>query len=337
MSICSYTQLWGDKIMRHLGHNLLLVKVARLYYEQNMTQSEIGTRLRISRQKVQRLIEQANREGIVQITIRPVMDSFADLEKALEANFGLKEAVIVETTAYDDQLTVAREVGAGAAEYLLRVIQPNDTIALSWGGSLLGMVNTLHANSHKVNLPKVKVVQCLGGLGDPNNETHAADLTRRLAQVFGGQAILLPTPAVAGSLNTKEAYLSDPYVSQCLKLAQQANLAFMGIGAPRSDSILVQEGNIISWATLLELIQQGAAGDINLRYFDSAGIAIPSQLNECTIGLTLEEIRAIDMVVGVAGGAAKYYAIMGAMTGKFIDVLVTDHVTAQRLVVNFQY
>src|SRR2546422_941150 len=132
-----------SRMIRATDHNRLLVKIARLYYEQDMTQGEIGKRLRLSRQKVQRLLHQARDQGVVRIGIRPMMGIFSDLEKSLEEQFGLREAVIVETSAHDNQPIVAREVGVGAAEYLLRVAQPHDRIVLSWGGSLLSLVNTL--------------------------------------------------------------------------------------------------------------------------------------------------------------------------------------------------
>ena len=76
---------------------------------------------------------------------------------------------------------------------------------------------------------------------------------------------------------------------------------------------------------------QGAVGDINLRYFDSNGRLIESMLNDRVIGLTLDDIRQIETVVGVAGGEAKLDAIRGALDGSLVDVLVTDHVTGQRL------
>lgn len=312
----------------------LLVKVARLYYEQELTQNEIGQQLGISRQKVQRLLGQARREGIVQIKIRPILGTFADLEGTLEQRFSLQEVIIVETASYDDQPLVAREVGAGAAVYLARIVQPGDAIAISWGGSLLGMVNTLQANPPDNPLDGVKVIQGLGGLGDPNNEVHAADLTRRLAQVLGGQAFLLPAPGVVGTIQAREALYHDPHVFQALELARSADLAVMGIGAPRPDSILVREGRIVQWPELAGLLELEAVGDINLRYFDKHGCLVPSDLDQRVIGLTLDEIRQINRVVGVAGGSAKYKAIRGALEGGFLKVLVTDHVTAQRLLVD---
>jgi len=317
-------------MIRATDYNRLLVKIARLYYEQDMTQEEIGRRLRLSRQKVQRLLRQAREQGVVRIGIRPMMGIFSDLEKSLEDHFSLREAVVVETGFYEDQPTVAREVGVGAAEYLLRVVQSHDRIVLSWGGSLLAMVNTL-SHHPPMEHKDVKIVQGLGGLVDPSNEIHAADLTRRLARCLGARALLLPAPGIAGSRSTRDAFWKDPHVAEALRQARAANLAFMGIGAPRPDSILVQEGTIVSWLELAALKKHGAVGDINLRYFDDRGRKVSSDLDQRVIGLTLSEIKKIQHVVGVAGGAEKFRAIRAALVGKLVDVLVTDHVTAQQL------
>src|SRR3989304_2039893 len=172
--------------MTPLENNRLLVKIARLYYEQDFTQREVGERLRLSRQKVQRLLQQAKEQGVVQINLRPGMGVFSDLEAALEQRFNLREAVVVETTDFEDQHIVAREVGAGAAEYLMRIVQSQDSIVVSWGGSLQGLVNTLYAGPQRIDLQGVKVIQGLGGLGNPKKEVHAADLTRRFHQVQYG-------------------------------------------------------------------------------------------------------------------------------------------------------
>ena len=311
-------------------NNRLLVKVARLYYEEELTQAQIAERLRISRQKAQRLIRQARSEGVVQIAINPIIGIYSDLEKALEKRFRLREAVVVETTAYEDQPTVARELGAGAAEYLLRILRPHDKIVISWGGSLLGMVNTL-AFSARADVEDISVIQGLGGLVDPNHEEHATELVRRLARCLSAKAILLPAPGVAGSEAARDAFLKDPFVSKALSLACSANIALMGIGAPDPNSLLVREGSIVTFQQLSELAQLGAVGDINLRYFDKHGAPIRSDLDDNVIGLTLNQIQEIHHVVGIAGGAAKLAAIGGALEGRLIHALITDHTTAHRL------
>ena len=308
----------------------LIVKVAGLYYEQDMTQAQIGERLGLSRQKVQRLLRKSRDEDIVHITIRPIMGSYCDYEKALEERYGLREAMVIETTAYEDQTVVARELGAGAAAYLMRVIRPNERIVLSWGGTLLEMVNAcLHYP--RLDLQEVMVIQGLGGLVDPNHEAHATELTRRLAGFLGGRGLILPAPGLAGSSRAHRAFCSDPSVVKVLAKARSSTIALMSIGTPRKESILIKEGTIVTWPELADLLKQGAVGDINLRYFDEHGQALASELDSRVIGLTLEEIKRIGHVVGIAGGVAKFKAIRAALEGKLIDVLITDDVTAERL------
>jgi DNA-binding transcriptional regulator LsrR (DeoR family) len=314
---------------REAVSNDLLVKIAKLYYLDDLTQLQISRRLGLSRQKVQRLIQTAREKGVVQITIRPAWNMSADLERQLERRFSLQEALVVETSEYDDHDRVAPALGAAGADYLLRVVNDGDSIAISWGSTLRAVVDALPRLGKP--LQNVRVIQALGGLGNPNTEIHASDLTRRMARIFAAEAVLLPAPGVVKNLAAHEALLEDFYVAQALAGARKANIAVMSLGVPRQDSVLMREGQIVSWPELTCLREQGAVGDINLRYFDGQGQAIPSDLDGRTISLTIEEIHRIDRVVVIAGGRRKFKAIAAALHGQIPDVLITDSTTAKRL------
>ena len=316
------------KSMETVGNDLL-VKIAKLYYLDDLTQLQISRRLGLSRQKVQRLIQTAREKGIVRITIQPSWNTSADLERRLERQFSLEEAIVVETAEYDDHDRVAPALGAAGADYLLRVVSDGDSIAISWGSTLRAVVDALPRLGKPLH--NVRVIQALGGLGNPNTEVHASDLTRRMAQIFAAEAFLLPAPGVVKTAAAHEAPLEDFYVAQALAAARKANIAVMSLGVPRQDSLLMREGQIVSWPELTSLREQGAVGDINLRYFDGQGQAIPSDLDGRTISLTIEEIRRIDRVVVVAGGRRKFKAIAAALHGRIPDVLITDSTTAKRL------
>lgn len=315
--------------MEAFEYKRLLSQISRLYYLDNLTQQQIAGKLSLSRQKVQRFLKRAREEGVVRISIQPVTGVFPELERKLEKKYGLREAVVTEVFSYEDQVRSSLEVGAAAAEYLVRIISPGDRIVISWGGGLKGVVSALAGMEAPAKT--ITVVQGLGGFGDPNNEVHGADLTRRLARYLGGKAVLLPSPGVAGSKEAKEKLLLDPYIAAALREGRGADVAVMAIGAPRRNSILVQEGKITSWGELQGLISRGAAGDINLRFFNEQGTAVKSDFDDRVIGLTLEEIKKIDCVIGIGGGAAKEAAIRGALKGNLIDVLVTDRISAEKL------
>jgi DNA-binding transcriptional regulator LsrR (DeoR family) len=84
-------------------------------------------------------------------------------------------------------------------------------------------------------------------------------------------------------------------------------------------------------AELDDLLQKGAVGDIALRYFDAEGRGVGSEINDRIIGITLEQLKRGPKVVAASGGPEKVPAIRAALRGGLIDVLVTDSVTAGRL------
>jgi deoxyribonucleoside regulator len=47
--------------------------------------------------------------------------------------------------------------------------------------------------------------------------------------------------------------------------------------------------------------------------------------------MSLSELKKVETVVGIAGGAEKFDAILGALNGQYVDVLITDHITAGKL------
>jgi DNA-binding transcriptional regulator LsrR (DeoR family) len=303
----------------------LLYKLAKAYYEDNLTQGEIGRRFGLSRIKVSRLLQQARDERIVQITIISPQESNAELERELERRFGLDEAVIVFPSSYDKE-TVVQELGPPAAECLLRSLQGNEVISISWGTTLLSVVEALSLQAW----PEVKVVQMLGGLGRPESETYGADLVHRMAQVFGARPRMIPSPGVVTNKLVRDALLTDPQISDTLALAAQADVAMVGIGRPTPGSVVLESG-ILSEDELNQLEALGSVGDIALRFFDAQGQAVRHEICDRMIGLDLNQIQKIPRVMGVAGGDEKFEVIRAALRGKLISVLVTDDRTATRL------
>jgi DNA-binding transcriptional regulator LsrR (DeoR family) len=305
----------------------LLSKVSKLYYEQGLTQHEIAERLRLSRPKVSRLLQQARADGIVQITVLSPPGIYASVEEELESRFGLQEAVVVDAGASDAPGAVSREIGAAAADYLQRTVGDGDVIGIAWGSTLNAMVSAVSS----MDARDAHVVQIIGGLGSPESEVHATDLCRRLAQALGCRLTLLPAPGIVDSSAVKRALESDRHVRAALELQQNLTVAFVGIGAPTPSSVVMRDGFIMSEDELGSLRALGAVGDIALRFFDAEGRAVRSELDERVIGITLDDLKRVQRVVGVAGGEQKDAVIRAALAGKLVDVLVTDVSTARRL------
>ena len=314
--------------MARIDELRLMTKVARLYYVDRLRQTEIAEQLDISQATTSRLLKRAQDEQIVRISLNAPVGIHADLERRLEATYGLKEAIVVESLANDKQ--IMRDLGSAAAFYLNTTLKANEVIGISsWSASLLSTVDAMMPVTRPIG---AQVVQILGGVGTPTAESNAVHIVSRLAMLVQGQSILLPVPAVVGGLDTRQLYLQDPFVCETIERFASVTLALIGIGSLEPSDLLASSGNIFLPQELQALRDQGAVGDVCLRYFDADGAPVQTPLNDRVIGMELEQLRKVKRSVGIAGGERKQAAIRGALRGGYINVLITDLHTAQALV-----
>jgi DNA-binding transcriptional regulator LsrR (DeoR family) len=304
----------------------LLHKVARAYYDDGLTQQQIGERFGLSRVKVSRLLRSAREEKIVQITIAPPQSSNAGIEQQLEQRYGLKEALVVTPSSYVPAVLVG-ELGPVAAACLTRGLQGGEVVAVSWGTAVLAVVDALQPAS----LPEVRVVQLIGGLGELEARTHGADLVRRMAQALGAKPRLIHAPGIVKDKTVRDALVMDAQVADTLELAGRADVALVGLGILAPDSTLLAGGNTPTQAEAGELNVLGVAGDIALQFFDGAGRKVAHPIHDRIVGTDLETIKRIPRIIGVAGGKEKVPVIRAALHGGLINVLVTDDQTAAQL------
>lgn len=306
----------------------LLLKVSKLYYEKQLTQQEISERLKLSRPKVSRLLKQAEEVGVVKINIIPQPGIHTDLEDALENKYGLKEAVVVDVSEPATQIAVSREVGVAAADYFSRAVNDPCIIGISWGTTLRAMVDAVHA----MDCHNSQVVQLIGGLGMPESEAHATYILRRLVAQIGSKLSILNVPGIVDNIGVKKAVLSDSHVRELFEMFAKIDIAFVGIGVPTPESVVMRDGTILTKDQMEMLMEKGAVGDICLRYFDDDGKSIQSDVDARVIGITLDELKKIDRVVGITGGPQKEKVIRAALIGKLINVLITDQQSAKKLI-----
>jgi DNA-binding transcriptional regulator LsrR (DeoR family) len=306
----------------------LVIKVAYLYYTQQQKQSDIARQLDISQATVSRILKRAEEEGIVRITVNMPIGAYAQLESDLCAKYDLKAAIVVHCDAEDEE-TILHHIGSAAAYYVETTISKNEVVGLSsWSSTLLAMVNSMHPLAKATG---AKVVQILGGVGNPSAEVYASRITERFANLVQGEAIYLPVPGVTSSLEMHAELVANPFVRRAITLFDEITLALVGIGSIEPSNLLASSGNVFSTEELDMLRERGAIGDICLRFFDQQGQPVITPLNERVISMKLEQLKNAKRSVGIAGGARKTEAIRSAMMGRWINVLITDHLTAYRL------
>jgi DNA-binding transcriptional regulator LsrR (DeoR family) len=309
----------------------LISKVSILYYLQDYRQQDIAKRLHLSRPKVSRLLKEARERGIVQITVNSNNNSSnLELETGLEQKYNLDEVVITEVDellASKNTLVMRNQIGMAAANYLQRTISDNEVIGITWGTTLQAMLQSLQPQLTN----NIHIVQTTGGVGRPEAGANAAELSRKLSHLLTGRLTLLPAPGIVSNKDARKAYLSEQNVKSAMDSFSKLTSAFAGIGALTTNPIFRDNESIISKKIQNEIKKSGAVGDIALRFFDKDGSPVHTSLDDHLIGITLNEFKEIKHTVGIAGGEQKLTAIRGALKGGLIKVLITDHITATKL------
>jgi DNA-binding transcriptional regulator LsrR (DeoR family) len=307
----------------------LMAKVARMYYVQGIRQQGITERLQVHQSTVSRMLKRAREANIVRFNVAAPPGIYSDLEDHLISAFHLKDAVVIDASTEEDQLV--RELGATAAYYLETTLKPGMRIGISsWSRSLFAMVDALNPGDY---CKGGKVVQILGGVGNIGVQQEAAMyLAQRLAASIGATAILLQSPAVVASAEARRVLSREPLVRDAVQNFEHLDIAFVGIGSMAPSRLLASSGNVFSAEERADLSRLGAVGDICFRYFDSQGVPIKSALMQRVIGIDPTMLRAVGRVIGIAGGKRKLQAILAALRGDWIDVLISDRRTAEGLI-----
>ncbi len=316
--------------MARIDELRLMTKVARLYHEQGLRQTEIAESQNLSQSTVSRLLKRAEQEQIVRVTVSVPHGVYTDLEEALVGTFGLRDAVVADCVREDDDESVARDIGRAAAYYLETTLTPGECIGVSsWSSTILAMVEVMHQIPRPVD---ARVIQILGGAGEPQAKVHAAYLASRLGELVRGEVTFLPAPGLVDSADVRQILLNDSSIREVIQSFDQITLALVGIGAVKPSPLLASSGNIFATEELDMLRENGAVGDILYRFFDGDGKVVQTPLADRVTGMDFDQLRRVNRVIGIAGGTRKFAAIRGALKGGLINTLITDRFTAERLV-----
>jgi DNA-binding transcriptional regulator LsrR (DeoR family) len=304
----------------------LLAKAARLYFLEDRSQDDVAAVLGTTRSNVSRMLKQARDLGIVQIRIVDPARRDHELEEALRDRYGLTDVRVLEVTPETDVLA---GVGRLAVRWLDETLRDGQVVALSWGQTLQAVVRAVDGLSRR----DVEVVQLVGGLSALASALTGQELVRELSERMGARHRYLHAPALFGSAEALALMLREKAIADALDAAKMADIAMVGIGAPgigSSASLIDALG--LSPAQRADFDASGAVGDVCARFYDLSGREVPSVVSERVLAVTLDDLRAIPTVAGVATGREKAPAILGAVHGRIIDVLICDQEAARAVV-----
>ena len=301
-----------------------MMSAAWLYYEDQLTQSDIAELLGVSRATIINYLHEARRQGVVKITIANEHFAAMQLAQKIRDHFGLERCIVIP----DDQgrRAPALRVGEAGAQLLASLVVPGDVLGVSWGQTVLALSHSIARQP----VPDLSVIQITGSMM-ATYEFSPELCTSNIADRFGARCINLHAPALVSRAEIKTLLYQEPALIPQLELLQTCSKIVFGVGNLELDSTIFGSGTVTPTA-VQPYLDKGAVAVIAGRFIDRAGHPIHDHLDDRMIGLTMEEIDRIPMRICLAGGASKVAAIRAALDGHHASILVTDELAARGLV-----
>jgi lsr operon transcriptional repressor len=205
-------------------------------------------------------------------------------------------------------------------------LRPGGSLGVGWGETVSRVIAATNFGA----VGPVHMVTLTGGVEGylPTILSSKGEVSAESSEVTS--ATVIPTPIMASTPALAAALRDEPTVQQVLKQACGVEHALVGVGTPAPDATIVHMG-YLNPADVRGLRERGVVGDILGQFFDADGNVVELPIHDRRIGIELSDLVHVPKVVGVAGGLHKAQAILGALHGGFLDVLVTNELVAIRL------
>jgi len=243
---------------------------------------------------------------------------FSHLAGQLEHRLGIQEVIVVSGDA-DQSDWVKKELGRVGARLIKQRVREGDVIAVTGGSTIASVAEYLTPSPV---FRTVQFVPARGGLGE-KVELQGNTLVSSMAAKVGGSYRLLHVPDRL-SPEAVQSLAADPQVAEILSTVRSAHIVLHGIG----DALTMARRRKFSEDELAQLQQAGAVSEAFGYYFNANGEIV---YRMPTIGLQLEDVKAADLVVSIAGGSSKAKAILSFSKQSCQNVLITDEGAARTL------
>lgn len=292
------------------------LEAAKLYYMEDLSQSQIAKKMCISNATVSRLLQFARDKGIVQVTIENPLYDPAEMSQLLTEHYDLPIQVVPDM--YGGESTTLDSLGRYTAEYLAETIQSGDTIGIGWGKTIKAVAE--HMNPTTVD--NVEVVMLKGTTSLSYAENYAYDSIFDFARSFHTHPNFLPLPTIFDSAQTKELVEQDRFIKNVLELGRKANVALYTVGTVKKDALLFQMGYLTN--AQIRQLQNEAVGDI-LSHFIDVDLNIVSEELDCrTVGISLDDLGKKERGILIAAGSRKLIAVDATLRSRFCTEAIVD-------------
>jgi len=207
-------------------------------------------------------------------------------------------------------------------------LKDNIVLGTAWGTTLNATINALELESPPKN---IKIVQLVGALGEKSLDIDGHELVHDLVNKLGGEGYYLNTPYIVDSPETVEALMGVQSVCETMEMMKECDVGLIGIGSLKLDYSTFFNAGYLVLDEMKGLAVHGAVGNVCGLFFDVNGEPTAREFQQRSLTISRKDLINIPIRIGIAGGSGKIDAILGALRGQYINILVTDDLTASEI------
>ena len=298
----------------------LLSAMARRFYLEDASKTDLAEEFSMSRFRVARLLQQAREQGVVSIEINERDEHRDALSADLAGHLLLEQCLVVK--AGDTEEDNRRRLARAAAVHLKARVRDSDVVGLSWGRTLVAIGEEL------AELPPCTIIGLTGTVGHDFRQSPV-EVIRRIAGRSSVDAVAIFAPLFAATEEAARIFRSDPAIRGALQRYAALTHAVLSVGS--WDPPVTQLGPFVTEADREELAREGAKAELAGIFLREDGSPIDAEITRRRISVSVEELVRTPRVLAVAGSVEKAGAIAAAARSGLVTALITDDRTAVML------
>ncbi|MCI2068296.1 MAG: helix-turn-helix domain-containing protein [Bacilli bacterium] len=303
-----------------------ILKIAKMYYVDGLSQQEISERTFIDRSQISRILKTAREEGLVNISISLPNDQEASvLEKEIKDGLGLEKVMVApRLVSGEDQ---SKALYFFAARFLDKIIPSYKRIGIGLGKTLYNVAGEL---SPSPLTEKIDFYSVAGSAGTDNTYLQASVLLDNFSSHFHGTSHYNNF-----AICQKKSLMSEMALKRYKDLLQaykSLDLVITSIGGPFNKSYPYLEEFALSKKELdLQECLKAPHGNLLGHVFFQDGTIMLLPEDYVITSMSPKLLVNTPEVICIANSSSKVQAIISAAKQKYIKTLITDEPTGEEI------
>lgn len=300
-----------------------LADIARDYYLGQLTITQLSEKYQLSRYLITKALNEARAAGIVRITINSPIDRNTELETRFAELFPHTNTMIIKDAATTNA-DIENIIDFAAAE-IQRHIKGSEIVGVSWGGTLMNIINRFQTDVRD----DLIFTQFMGYNLKYSSAIGATPLVQRAAAKYGSSYLTIPAPLYILNDTVREQLKNEPAMANVFEQCGKMDMLFTGIGT--IDSV----NSIRVWHQSLNEIfenvdRQEIVGMLYGRPYNIDG-QILTPKSDKLFGASVAALLEVPCRIGVVKSKFKARAMLGALRGSLLTDIITNEAVANRV------